>query len=202
MDEIVTINGFRIARRMLERRPRPGCGVSVASCGVSCCLDGVEVHRDEAARILANGEMIARHMDETQERRSDRWFDWEDRAEYPDGTYFSTVVHNGKCVFLTREGKCSLQIAAESAGLHKWSLKPTPCWLYPLCFDENDVLTLAEEYRDGKALCGRAANCSAPLIESMRAELEHLLGEEGYRALADLFAAAEAEPAASLCARR
>jgi hypothetical protein len=36
------------------------------------------------------------------------------------------------CVFTLADGRCSLQVAAEALGFHKWEFKPMTCWLFPL----------------------------------------------------------------------
>jgi len=36
------------------------------------------------------------------------------------------------CIFADNEGKCSLQKLALKLKIHKWTFKPTGCWMFPL----------------------------------------------------------------------
>jgi len=50
-----------------------------------------------------------------------------------EGRSITTKDNAGSaCVFLLPDCRCSLQVAAEKLGLHKWEYKPIVCWLFPL----------------------------------------------------------------------
>ncbi len=48
-----------------------------------------------------------------------------------------------RCVFTLSDGRCSLQAAAEAAGLEPWTWKPLACWLHPLRLSAGEgILTV------------------------------------------------------------
>jgi hypothetical protein len=45
-----------------------------------------------------------------------------------------------RCVFCAEDHKCLLQVLAVQRGLHKWTYKPTACWMFPLRVDEGEPI--------------------------------------------------------------
>ena len=86
------------------------------------------------------------------------------------------------CVFLRPEDRyCALQTASIASGDPPWSLKPFYCILHPLTL-EDDHLQLDDSneiYHEG-GHCQRPQDRETPLFVTFRAELEHVLGEDGY----------------------
>jgi len=166
---------------------------TLGECRAACCLHGVWIDRLEAEDIRKHAALIAPHLE--PENRDP--FDWFDGAEEPDEnalsgfTVHSTVLpdpnHYGEtaCIFLRRDYKCALQVAADANGEHPWRYKPFYCLLHPLDLDEQGCITLDET---GAMLaepgsCLRPADHPIPLIETFEPELRYLLGEKAYRRL-------------------
>lgn len=126
-------------------------------------------------------------------------------AKTPGGAERTRVI-DGACVFLNRPGfpggpGCALHRLALETGRHPLELKPDVCWQLPLRRTEvvepdGSVLTTITEWRrahwgpggaDFGWWCTEDARCypaGPPLWQSMRAELEALVGEALYRRLA------------------
>ncbi|MDE3058022.1 MAG: DUF3109 family protein [Bacteroidota bacterium] len=159
-------------------------------CESKCCSVGVYVDLKERGKILSYKETIKRYMDETQTADDSRWFDSEieDDPDYPSGKAVGTEIFGGKCVFLTKEGRCSLQIMGIEEGFGEWALKPFYCIAFPITI-ENGVVTFDDFQQDNTRCCSvveSTADGSTPLVDSCKAELEFVLGEDGYRQLSEI----------------
>jgi len=116
--EIVQVKNYKIDTLVFTAGFVPFCNVPV--CRATCCYWGVYVDVKEREKILEYKDLILKYMDETQPHDVELWFEkeeWDD-ADFPSGKCVGTNVYNGKCVFLTKEGYCVLQIAAEK----KWNV--------------------------------------------------------------------------------
>jgi hypothetical protein len=126
-------------------------------------------------------------MDETQSRDEHQWFEQHESedSDFASGRCVGTAVINGKCAFLDKLGRCSLQVAASSEGMHKWELKPLFCVLFPLEIS-NNVISFDDLLDEDQECCSITGTFDVPLFRACRDELMHVLGEEGYQEL-DLF---------------
>ncbi len=191
-NEPFVIKGKKVERKLLESRPTQRCRIS--DCQAWCCTGGVWVDLREKEKILANAEKIKPFLPPTR-RDESIWFDGvqEDGAEYPSGRGEGTTVVNDPthpigttCIFLRPSDRyCALQAANTAHGEDPWDLKPFYCILYPLTVDE-DLLQLDdanELYQEG-GHCQRDCAEPVPLHITFQAELEYVLGQEGYAELA------------------
>ncbi len=190
MDEqepMLTVKGYQISPDLFRKGFRAGTGP--CSCTARCCEGGVYVDLRERDWILAHREHIKQQMDETQSKDEATWFEQEvfDHADFPSGRAVGTQEINKKCAFLDRQGRCSLQVASVASGDHKWTLKPLYCVLYPIEITDKVVGfdNLLQEEEHCCTICERFA---LPLFEGCREELVHLLGEDGYSAIARHYA--------------
>lgn len=167
----------------------------LGECRAACCLYGVWIDLAEADRIRANAALIAPHMPRCQ-RDPAGWFDGREEADEhsPSGrTVHSQVLfaadHYGgtACVFLRKDHKCALQVAALANGLHPWRFKPFYCILHPLDLDDEGRITLDETrlLLEEPGSCLRPAEHLTPLVEIFEPELRYLLGDDGYQTLLD-----------------
>jgi hypothetical protein len=187
MDRITEVNGYRISPELFSTGPTGGAGP--CTCSAVCCQAGVYADIAEREKILAHSDIIRKYMDETQTTETAAWFDREeeDDADFPSGRCVGTAVHGDKCVFLDRENRCTLQVAAVQEGFDRWFLKPLFCILYPveisgktICFD--DLL------QGEQSCCTVSPDYETPLFEACKDELVHLLGEQGFQELREQYA--------------
>lgn len=157
-------------------------GGSPCSCTSVCCRGGVYADVRERDRILAHRDLIRPHMDDSQPRNDAEWFEAEesDDADFASGRCVGTRDTHGKCTFLDRQGRCSLQVAAAAAGMDRWALKPLYCVLFPIEIT-NRVVGFDDMLQDEQPCCSVSDRFSIPLFRACRDELVHLLGEDGYR---------------------
>jgi hypothetical protein len=155
-------------------------------CSSTCCAGGVLVDKTEHDVILAHHDLIARHMDETQVTDHMKWFESEEvhDTDFASGKAVGTEVINEKCAFLDKTGRCSIQLAAVSSGMHKWALKPLFCVLFPIEIS-NGVVSFDDMLQNQEACCSVGGEFDIPLFEGCREELEHLVGKEGYARMQD-----------------
>lgn len=181
----------RVNPRLLRCEAMQRC--TLGECRAACCLYGVWIDRLEAREILANADLIARHMAEENRDPSD-WFDGreEEDENAPSGwTVHSNVLpapeHYGEtaCIFLREDHLCALQVAAQTSGLHPWRFKPFYCILHPLDLDDEGRITLdeTEPMLAESGSCLRPADHPIPLVETFEPELRYLLGETAYQRL-------------------
>jgi hypothetical protein len=134
-------------------------------------------------------------MDAGQIKDSAKWFekDLEDDHDFPSGKAIGTEVYRTKfgheqCVFKGINNYCSLQIAAEKKGYHKWEIKPKYCIMYPITIIDN-VLTYDDSHAEKLDYCGiyKTENFVHTVFEAMKEEIIYILGEEGYNYLNEYF---------------
>jgi len=181
------------------RRPVAECQLS--DCRGMCCYDGVHVSRESADVIT--------HLTQThKEFFAGLGLDLPDRVivqgewQWKRGGLktavkprdFSHTVEgypahfqDTACVFLTREGRCALQLLSLHVGRHPWYYKPVKCWLHPITVegDEEGVLVLHSETSDPYRLpgydgfvsvifCGRSRPDGTPASTVLSQELTFL----------------------------
>lgn len=191
-DKSLKVEQFTMSGELFAKGFPAGRGP--CSCSSACCEGGVFVDVKEREVIVAHGSLIARHMDETQITDPSRWFESavEEDADFPSGQCVGTQVINGKCAFLDGAGRCSLQKAAVATGLHKWAIKPLFCILYPIEISNNTV-SFDSMLQDEETCCTISDSFTVPLFEACREELVHIVGEEGYAAMEEHYAALQSQ---------
>ncbi len=186
-EPMLTVKGYRISPDLFRKGFKEGGGP--CTCTSRCCEGGVYVDVREHEQILAHTELIKQQMDETQSKDVATWFEQEafDHTDFPSGRCIGTQEINKKCTFLDRQGRCSLQVASVAAGRHKWALKPQYCILYPIEITDG-VIGFDDLLQDEEQCCTICDRFAQPLFEGCREELVHLLGEDGYDAIARHYA--------------
>jgi hypothetical protein len=159
-------------------------GRSPCTCTSVCCQDGVYADVKERDRILEHREMIKKYMDETQTKDESLWFEphEEEDSDFESRRCVGTQVVNGKCAFLDKFGRCSIQVAAAEEGMHRWALKPTFCILFPLEIS-NNVIRFDDLLDEEQSCCSIDAEFDVPMFRACKDELIHILGEDGYSKL-------------------
>jgi hypothetical protein len=167
-------------------------GQSPCSCASQCCSGGVYADLSERDLILTHQAEIARQMDETQTRDVSAWFEPEvnDDPDFPSGQSVGTEVFGDKCVFLDRMGRCAIQLAAVAAGLDRWAWKPMYCVLYPIEISEG-VVGFNPMLQGEQNCCSVKPEFEVPLFRACRAEIVHLIGEDGFAALEEHYQSLE-----------
>jgi len=192
------------------RRPVARCEITV--CRGMCCYDGVYVSPESAAviervagthadffaglglrlpgRVIVEGEW--------------RWKKGGLKTAVGPRAFSTTVAgfpphfNDTACVFLTGDGRCSLQLLSQHLGRHPWYYKPVKCWMHPITLegDEKSVLVLhndrTDPYRlpgyDGfvtKIFCGKTCPGGEPASVVLKDELTFLSRIVGRELLAE-----------------
>lgn len=158
-------------------------GCNVGLCSGECCWYGVYVDLQEMEFILQNKEIIKNFMDETQTKDETKWFeDIEEDSDFQSGYCAGTQIYNHKCVFLDKNGYCSLQKAAMERGEFMWKYKPIYCVIFPLTI-YNGTLTVDDEHIARLHYCSKARHQISTVFQATTKELIFLLGEDGYKEL-------------------
>ena len=172
---------YRISPELVTRGFAAGCGPE--RCNAACCsAGGAYVDVRERDRILAHAELIAPHLDDSQNPDPAQWFEPEEKLDpdFPSGKCAGTAQRDGRCNFLDRRNRCSLQSAALAHGLHKWALKPMYCALFPLDLSAG-VLKLDGRVRHGEC-CAPTPEFARSALAACREEVVHLVGEAAVEA--------------------
>ncbi len=184
-------NGLKIDPVIFTQGFVPGCDLSI--CGGTCCHWGVYVDSEFVPKILERKDKIVKVMDKYQPKDSSLWFDTEaeEDSDFPSGYAIGTELYTDrndvdKCVFNDALGRCSLQVMAVKNGMHKWSIKPDYCIMYPLAIIDN-VLTCDLDHSKRLDYCGvkHPENFTQTVFEATAEELKHIIGEKGYMFLLD-----------------
>lgn len=178
----LSIGKYKIDPVLFEKGFSKGCGPY--HCETSCCSSGVFLDPKDRDVIIDHTEEVKLMMDETQTQNDAAWFDntREEDIDFPSGYAVGTEVFNNKCVFLRKDGRCSVQLVSAEKYNDPWKIKPYYCIAFPISVD-NGVLTF-DDYQQGKAkCCSIVENTDATLVDSCKAELEFVLGKEGYEQL-------------------
>ncbi len=175
------INGIYIDPSIFTKPFVKACDVCI--CSGECCYYGVYTDKSEHEIIISAKDKIISHMDDSQIKEDDKWFEApEPDNDFPSGVAVGTEVYNGKCVFLDKQGFCTLQKMAMVEGEYKWKYKPLYCILFPLVIFEG-VLTFDDEHLDRMHYCSVPKNQVSTIFDCTKNELRHLLGEEGFEEL-------------------
>jgi len=171
------INGMFIDPLIFTQKFVKGCDVCI--CSGECCYYGVYTDKKEYEKIMSEKNKIIRNMDDSQTKDFEKWFE-EPQVDndFPSGIAVGTEVHNEKCVFLDKQGFCTLQKMAMVEGEFKWKYKPLYCILFPLVISEG-VLTVDDEHLNDMHYCSKPINQVSTVYSCCQKELEFLLGKDG-----------------------
>ncbi len=149
-------------------------------CRSRCCRFGVWTDSAERETILANRGLIAPFL-RPEAKEPESWFGRTERdRDCPSGLAVETQEISGACAFYHPDFGCALQKGAVEAGLHEWVLKPRFCIMFPLVVSGGE-LTVDD---DMKSLwCMKEKNCTRPILDALRKEVEFLFDEEQRRRL-------------------
>jgi len=154
-------------------------------CNGQCCNYGVYTDLKEYELILSLKDKLIPLMDDSQTTDVSKWFESpEEDSDFSSGIAVGTELHNGKCVFLNKEGLCIIQKLAISENKFKWEYKPLYCILFPLTIFEHS-LTIDNEHIDRLPHCNKNNSEKFTIFEYCKEELLHLLGNAGYNELVD-----------------
>ena len=136
----------------------PGCDMSI--CSGQCCNWGVYMDRDFQPEIMKYENQIKEVMDEFQLRDTSKWFETEPEEDhdFPSGYAIGTELYinpegTTQCVFKDKNSYCTLQVMAMKNGLHKWTIKPKYCIMYPITIID-EVLTVDNDHSEKLDYCG------------------------------------------------
>ena len=125
-------------------------------------------------------DRIIKSMDDSQTTDTVKWFEApQEDEDFDSGIAVGTELHNGKCVFLDKQGFCTLQKIAMEDGEFRWKYKPLYCILFPLVIYQ-DTITVDDEHLDRMHYCNKSENQTSTIFETCSEELRFLLGESGF----------------------
>ena len=179
------IGKYTIDPILFEKGFSRGCGPY--QCQTTCCSSGVYLDPTDRDVILQHKEEIKLKMDETQTTDDTVWFDnlRVDDQDFPSGYAIGTEVFNDKCVFLGKDGRCSVQLVSAEKYNDPWKIKPFYCIAFPISVDTG-VLTFDDYQQDKSQCCSIVTDTDTTLVDSCKAELEFVLGKEGYQELVSM----------------
>lgn len=189
----IEINGLKIDPIIFTQGFVPRCDIPI--CSGQCCDWGVYMDSEFPDVIMKHEQDIIDVMDEGQVKDSSKWFDEEIEIDhdFPSGESVGTNTYitkfgNEQCVFKGLNNFCSLQVAAEKKGFHKWEIKPKYCIMYPITI-VNGVLTYDDSHSKNLDYCGmhKKENFVHTVFEAMKEEIIYILGEDGYNYLHEYF---------------
>lgn len=175
------INGIYIDPLIFTQPFVKACDVCI--CSGECCYYGVYTDKSEYEKIISVKEKIVSYLDDSQNKNPDEWFEApEPDNDFPSGVAVGTEVYNSKCVFLDKQGFCTLQKMAMAEGEFKWKYKPLYCILFPLVIFEG-VLTFDDEHLERMHYCSKQQNQISTIFDCTKNELKYVFGEEGFHEL-------------------
>ena len=152
-------------------------------CNGECCYYGVYTDLNENKMIMGIKDKIIPLMDESQTTDISKWFEAPEKDEdFESGVAVGTELHNGKCVFLDKEGLCTLQKLAILNDEPRWKYKPLYCILFPLTIF-NGAVTVDDEHIDRLKTCNKFPTSETTIYDSCINELKHFFGDDGFTEL-------------------
>ncbi len=152
-------------------------------CNGECCYYGVYTDLKEHDLILSIKDEVISLMDESQTKDISKWFEPpEEDEDFESGVAVGTELFNDKCVFLDKNGLCTLQKLANKEGVHKWKYKPIYCVLFPFTIYEG-ALTIDDDHINRLKTCNKFPSMHTTIFEACKEELRYFLGEEGFAEL-------------------
>ncbi len=198
-----TVLRARLAHGTLDaqsfRRPLSRCEIS--SCRGMCCYDGVYVSRESAnviQRLVEEhaGFFAGLGIDLPEQVIVEGEWQWKKgglKTAVKPREFSKSVegypahFEDTACVFLTGDGRCSLQLLSMDQGRHPWYYKPVKCWMHPISVEGEGKSRLvlhsreSDPYRlpgyDGFVsviFCGRTCPGGAPASIVLSDELTFL----------------------------
>jgi len=183
--ELHHIPALKIDPIIFQRRMVKGC--SSFKCDATCCKFGVWADMKERDRILEHKDLIIRYMEDHQPKDPGSWFDdtVEDDPDFPSAKAVGTQAHERGCVFLLKDGKCVLQVAATREGMDKYAIKPFYCVAYPVVVAQGELTLDDPSHANRPECCSYVNEGEERGIEVFREEFKFVLGEQGLRELKD-----------------
>jgi Fe-S-cluster containining protein len=171
------INGYLIDPLIFTHKFVKSCDVCI--CSGECCYYGVYTDKAEHDVIMKMKDRVKKSMDDSQTTDHNLWFEEpEEDEDFDSGIAVGTELHNGKCVFLDKQGYCTLQKVAMEDDEFKWKYKPLYCILFPLIIYDG-AITVDDEHLDRLHYCNKIENQDSTIFDCCKEELEYLLGKEG-----------------------
>lgn len=160
----------RVDSTIFTRRYFAHC-MACGFCGDSCCQYGVDIDRENVARI----EAVAHQLEPFMAVPRQEWFEpgYEADPVFPGGQVTRTRVRDGACVFLNRQGRgCLLHSFAVRQGINPNHLKPLVSAIFPVTFDAG-CLCPSDEILDNELIC---RDQGLSLYEGARNDLGYYFG--------------------------
>jgi len=177
------INGLFIDPLIFTHKFVKSCDVCI--CSGECCYYGVYTDMKEYQQIIGIKDRVIQSMDETQTKDLEKWFEPpQEDDDFESGFAVGTELYNGKCVFLDKQGFCTLQKIAMEDGEFKWKYKPLYCILFPLVIYNNE-LTVDTDHLGRMHYCNRLENQTSTIFDACKNEIKHLLGDKGFQELVE-----------------
>lgn len=170
---------LKVGDDVFNTRYENGC--SMYNCRGRCCADGVDLDIVERDRILEHAHLIQPHMDETQDRNPQKWFQKKTHsdADFPSGECATTAVRENGCVFLNKDGYCVVHIAESRLSKGFGYLKPFFCRAFPVCILNSTLCVDDEQCPAEHKCCGPVKNGPLTILDICAFELEFMLGADG-----------------------
>lgn len=162
----------RVDTAIFERTFLTHCA-SCAFCNDACCSFGVCVDPENVRRIEARADGLEPFLGIPR----DLWFtgDFVQDPEFPGGCYTRTLVVEGACVFLNRDGRgCMLHAFCLAEGIDHRLLKPMFSSLFPVTA-EAGLLRPAAEVGDDSLVC---LDGGMSLYWGARSDLHYYFGDD------------------------
>jgi Fe-S-cluster containining protein len=177
---------LRLADNLFHAKFPASC--SVANCTAACCKFGVYADLAEREKVLANADLIRKHMDDRQEHDQQLWFEDKiyDDTDFPSGKAVGTRAMWYGCVFLDAKGKCALQKTSVEEGMGRYSLKPFYCVAYPITINHGVLMLDEENFLNNAGCCRPDAGGERKLLDVCAEELSFVLGDAGFEELQKL----------------
>lgn len=144
-----------------------------AHCNDECCSYGVDIDLENIERLLEYREQLSLFSGVPVSE----WFvgDVVYDEEFAGGGYRRTGVVNGRCVFVSRDGRgCSIHAFCVALGIDFHYLKPVVSCLFPLTFD-GMLLHPSDEVEDAELVC---LDPCGSLYEGVRGDLRFYFGDD------------------------
>jgi len=175
------IKGLKVDPVIFTQKFVNGCDIRY--CSGECCYYGVYAESTEAEMLMGMKERIIESMDDSQIKDSTQWFEEPNEdADFKSGIAVGTEVYNGKCVFLDKQGFCTLQKIAYENGENKWKYKPLYCILFPLVISDG-VFTIDDGHLERMHYCSQEGKQTSTVFEVCTEEIVHVFGADGYEEL-------------------
>ena len=152
-------------------------------CTGECCHYGVYTDLKEYEKIVSIKDELVSTFDDSQPKNFKEWFEPAEKDEdFESKIAVGTQVVSNKCVFLDKNGLCSLQKYANSQKENKWKYKPLYCILFPFTVYEG-ALTIDYEHIERLKTCNKEMFPETTIFEACKEELLHFFDEEDFAEL-------------------